>query len=54
LKKLLLILILLLSGCIIQKEIHIVIQDSRDIKVDSYIKGSDLEDLSPILEIPFP
>jgi hypothetical protein len=44
--------VFLFTSCIIQKEIHITIKDSSDIKIDSYIKGSDLEDLSPSLKLP--
>lgn len=43
---------LLFTGCVIPKEVHIVIKDSSNISIDSKITGSDLEDLKPSLEIP--
>jgi len=43
---------LLFTGCVIHKEIHITIKASSDIKIDSAIYGSDLEDIKPSLEIP--
>jgi len=52
-KKLILIILpLVFSGCVIHKEIHITIKASSDIKIDSAIYGSDLEDIKPSLEIP--
>lgn len=46
---------LLFTSCVIHKEIHITIKDSSDIEIDSAIYGSDLEDISPDLDIsPFP
>lgn len=44
--------ILLFTSCVIHKEIHITIKDSQEIKIDSAIYGSDLEDIKPSLEIP--
>jgi len=43
---------LFFTGCVIHKEIHITIKASSDIKIDSAIYGSDLEDIKPSLEIP--
>ena len=43
---------LLFTSCVIHKEIHITIKDSKAIEIDSNIYGSDLEDIKPSLEIP--
>lgn len=42
----------LLTSCVIQKEVHIMVKDSSNVKIDSEISGSELEDLKPSLEVP--
>ena len=43
---------LLFTSCVIHKEINITVKDSQEIKIDSAIYGSDLEDVNPSLEVP--
>ena len=42
----------LLSSCVIQKEVHIIIKDSSNVEMESAIKGSQLEDLAPSVSAP--
>lgn len=44
----------LFTSCLIQKEIHISVQDSSGVLIESDLHGSELRDLNPILEIPLP
>lgn len=53
-KKPLLILILLLSGCAIKKEVYIYVNDSANAKLNITVSGSDLEDIKPKLSLPIP
>jgi hypothetical protein len=43
---------LLFTSCVINKEVHIVIKDSSDVKVEAAMHGSQLKDLAPSLKIP--
>jgi hypothetical protein len=52
-KPLLLIPVLLLSGCIIRKEVYIQVQGSSDTGLIINVSGSDLEDVKPKLSVPF-
>lgn len=45
---------LLFSSCVINKEVHIVIKDSNGVRIKAEMHGSQLKDLAPSLEIPFP
>lgn len=42
----------LLSSCVIQKEVNIIIKDSSNIGIETKVSGSDLEDLKPSLKVP--
>jgi len=43
---------LLLSSCVVKKEVSIFVYDSDEAEVDVLLKGSDLEDLKPELALP--